>query len=210
MTLSALATATPATAPETAAIAALARARHALQVRSTAVHRPDPAAGLAQLQRRAPHMLERITERFGICLAGRSFGLWGDEAAQWLVDSPLVAGLLRRGATVSAHDPLALPGVRNAGCAGLGLHWTDSPLAVAEGASALLLAGDGAPPNAGDLAALRGLMAHPVLLDLTGRGDASLSAALGFVHVGVARPRADEPFSRPTAPLALPACPLPA
>lgn len=169
---------------------AAAQARQALLSRSAGTARGARADVQPGRERQ---MLDRVTERFGPRLDGHAFGIWGVEVADLLADSPLVAGLLRRGATLRAHDPLALPGARNACCATAGLLWMDSPLAVAENASALLLMATDMPLRASDLAALRALMTHPVLFDAQRQCDPSLSAALGFVHVGAGRPMIDAP-----------------
>lgn len=175
-----------------AAAHALARAGLLTQAASVAAATAAPASIPPRHPGHEQLLLERVIERFGPRLDGHVFGLWGPEAVDLLADSPLVAGLLRRGATVRAFDPLALPDARNACCAYVGLRWVDSPLAVAEQGSALLLLGGGAPLRASDLAVLRGLMAHPVLFDARRQCDPSLSAALGFVLVGAARPVSDD------------------
>jgi UDPglucose 6-dehydrogenase len=152
---------------------------------------------------RDQQLLERVTERFGTRLDGHCFGVWGPAIDAGAVQSRsmpsmrMLDALLQRGAVVRAFDPMVMPGVAAAAEGRTGLVWVDSPLAVAECGSALLLLEGCASLHASDLAALRGLKVHPVLFDMHRQCDASLSAAMGFVHVGIGRPVIDEPAALP-------------
>lgn len=161
---------------------------------------PQPADGRDQ------PLLDRVSERFGARLDGHRFGVWGPAmtagttSCRMLPSMRTLEALLCRGAVVLACDPMVMPGVAAPAGGRAGLVWMDSPLAVAERASALLLLDGCADLHASDLAALRGLMAHPVLFDMHRQCDASLSAAMGFVHVGIGRPVIDSPAAAPTTP----------
>jgi UDPglucose 6-dehydrogenase len=150
-------------------------------------------------QRQRQLLVERVVERFGEDLTGHSFGLWGlafKPGTDDLREAPSLAiidALLARSATVRAFDPVAMPGVARMWPDRAGLTLADSPMAAAERASALLVVTEWREFRSPDFEALRATMAHPVLFDGRNLYDPSLTAAMGFVHVGIGRPVVDAP-----------------
>ncbi|MBS1157331.1 MAG: UDP-glucose 6-dehydrogenase, partial [Proteobacteria bacterium] len=90
-------------------------------------------------------LLGKIVKRYGENLNGCHFALWGlsfkpntddmrDAPSQIVID-----GLIRRGATVTAHDPVAMHEARRAIGNKAGLAYAETPKQALEGADALVI-----------------------------------------------------------------------
>lgn len=97
----------------------------------------------------------------------------------------LVAALLDRGATVKAHDPVAMPkcAVRLPQ-----VHYVKNPYEAARDADALVIATEWDEFKALDLERIRDLMARPVIFDGRNVYDPKSVRALGFRYHSVGRP----------------------
>jgi UDPglucose 6-dehydrogenase len=137
-------------------------------------------------------LLARIDERFGANLSGRRIAVWGlsfkpetddmREAAALVV----VEGLLRRGATVSVHDPVAMDIARDA----FGDRVTYAPhnYDALDGADALVIVTEWKQYRTPDFLRMKSLMRSPVIYDGRNLFDPSLMARLGFEYRGIGRP----------------------
>ena len=152
------------------------------------------------------HLLAtRLVARLGESLHGHRIGVWGlafKPGTDDLREAPslvLVEELLRRGATVQAFDPVAMPGLAARWPGRAGLTLVDSPLAAAADASALLVVTEWREFRSPDFAALLAAMKTPLLLDGRNLYNPAQLKSLGFEYVGIGRAAAS--LAAPQAPL---------
>jgi UDPglucose 6-dehydrogenase len=136
-------------------------------------------------------LFEKLTRRLGEDLRGRTVGVWGlafKPQTDDIREAPalvLVDALLAAGATVKAHDPKAMDGVR--ALYGERVTLTSGMYEAAEGADALVLVTEWHAYRRPDFPRLRASMSGPYLFD--GRNvweDAELRE-LGFIYEGIGR-----------------------
>lgn len=152
----------------------------------------------------------------GGSLAGRRIALWGlafKPGTDDLRDAPsevLIEMLVAAGATVVAHDPVAMPAARRKHGHLPALRFAITAIDALDGADALLIATEWPEYRQADWTAVRKRMAHPLVLDGRNICDPARMAALDFVYRGIGRgdfekvaatpavvqPRAREPVSR--------------
>jgi UDPglucose 6-dehydrogenase len=124
-------------------------------------------------------LVEKITARFGADLTGRTFAVWGlafKPNTDDMREAPsrvIVGALLKRGASVVAHDPVAMPAARLALENDLAsrralldhLRYAETPMAAAEGADALVIATEWAAFKSPNWDALKAALKTPVIFD---------------------------------------------
>jgi UDPglucose 6-dehydrogenase len=145
-------------------------------------------------------LVQRVTERFGDDLSGRTFGVWGlsfKPETDDMREAPsltVVRGLVERGARVRAHDPEAgheaeryFEDLLRAGSLKLCEHNYD----CLEGADALLVLTEWAPYRNPDFARVRAQLGEPVIFDGRNLWDPERMREAGFHYVSIGRqPRA--------------------
>ena len=122
---------------------------------------------------RQKHVLvDRIVERFGEDLHGRLFALWGlafKPDTDDLREAPsrvVVAALVRRGARVVAHDPVAMDEARRVFAMDAGqLEFAPTPIDALEGADALIIVTEWKHFRSPDFARMKQLLKQPVVFD---------------------------------------------
>lgn len=146
-------------------------------------------------------ILEKIVKRFGEELHGRHFAVWGlafKPDTDDMRDAPsraLIAGLVRRGATVSAHDPVALETAQEALQDDLAnephlwsqLSFVGDAYDACDGADALVLMTEWKSFRSPDFAWLRENLRNPILFDGRNLFDPQIISELGFVYEGIGR-----------------------
>jgi UDPglucose 6-dehydrogenase len=152
-------------------------------------------------------LVERVAERFGADLSGRTFAVWGmsfKPETDDMREAPaltVVRALCEAGARVRAHDPEAR---HEAGRYFADLIETGA-LTVCEhnydclgGADALLVLTEWAPYRNPDFARMRAQLKEPVVFDGRNLWDPARMAELGFHYHSVGRP-AGEPAAAAAA-----------
>jgi UDPglucose 6-dehydrogenase len=153
-------------------------------------------------------LVQRLVQRLGEQLHGHVIGLWGlafKPGTDDLREAPslaIIEELLRRGATVRAFDPVAMPGVAARFADQPGLTLVADPMAAAQGVSALLVVTEWREFRSPDFDALRQCMKRPLLLDGRNLYDPALMRQLGFEHLGVGRAEALPRIAHAPMPLA--------
>jgi UDPglucose 6-dehydrogenase len=118
------------------------------------------------------HVLaNKICRRFGDNLTGRHFALWGlafkpnTDDMREATSRVLIAELLRRGATITAYDPVAMPEAQRifGDTAGLGFAGTSTD--ALRGADALIIVTEWKEFRSPDFAELTKLLNAPVIFD---------------------------------------------
>ena len=122
---------------------------------------------------RQKHVLvDRIVERFGEDLHGRLFALWGlafKPDTDDLREAPsrvVVAALVRRGARVVAHDPVAMDEARRVFAMDTAqLEFAATPNDALQGADALIIVTEWRHFRSPDFARMKQLLKQPVIFD---------------------------------------------
>ncbi|MFO8174082.1 MAG: UDP-glucose/GDP-mannose dehydrogenase family protein [Longimicrobiales bacterium] len=136
-------------------------------------------------------LLRRVVRRFGEDLTGRTFAVWGlafkpntDDMreAPSLVTIP---ALLERGATVMAHDPVAMTEAdRHFGSS---IRYSESNYAALEGADALIIHTEWLPYRRPDFQRMKDLLKTPIIFDGRNLYRPEKMEELGFEHYSVGR-----------------------
>ena len=167
-------------------VKALARTMRDLELDSSIL---DAVDGVNETQKRL--LLDLVVERFGDELSGRTFALWGlafKPNTDDMREAPslvTIAGLLKRGARVVAHDPVAIPATRR--ILGDGIEYRDHNYDVLDGADALLIHTEWHPYRHPDFARMRSLLKEPVIMDGRNLYAPRVVGALGFEYHSVGR-----------------------
>jgi len=150
-------------------------------------------------QKRA--MVDKIFQRFGADLTGRHFALWGlafKPNTDDMREAPsrvLIGALLRAGARITAHDPVAVEEARRV----LALDFADAPrllehlrfasipLQALEDADALLIVTEWKAYKSPQLARLKALMKTPLIFDGRNLYEPWTMREAGVDYVGIGR-----------------------
>jgi UDPglucose 6-dehydrogenase len=138
-------------------------------------------------------LVERVVERLGADLTGRRLAVWGlaykpntDDMRE--APSRVVIGeLLRRGAEVVAHDPVAMDEARRVFGAQPRLHYVDSPDAALHGADALLILTEWSVFRSPAFEHLRESMRQAVIFDGRNLFEPALMKVMGIEYHGIGR-----------------------
>jgi UDPglucose 6-dehydrogenase len=113
----------------------------------------------------------KIAQRFGENLKGLSFALWGlafkpnTDDMREAPSRALVAGLLARGASVTAYDPVAMTEARHIYKDESRVRFADSPMAALEGADALAIVTEWKEFRSPDFRRIKQTLRTPAIFD---------------------------------------------
>jgi UDPglucose 6-dehydrogenase len=144
-------------------------------------------------------LLNRVVERYGQDLSGRTFAVWGlafKPETDDMREAPslaIVSGLAMRGAKIRAHDPQAMHEAER--------HFADEIASGAltlcarnydclEGADALLVLTEWQPYRQPNFARIREALRAPVVFDGRNLWDPERMRGEGFTYVSIGRPPA--------------------
>jgi UDPglucose 6-dehydrogenase len=167
---------------------------HGTQLRSV-------AAAERVNQRQKTVLLDRIDDVYGEQLKGRRFGVWGmafkpnTDDMREAPSRDIVKGLLLRGATVYAHDPVAMPNARVALEDDLGeqrrvlrrLHWTENAMDCVDQADALIVVTEWKCYRNPCFETIRKHMRRAYILDGRNIYDPDLLQRFGIAYQGIGR-----------------------
>lgn len=152
-------------------------------------------------------LVDRIVQRFGEDLSGRSFALWGlafKPDTDDLREAPsrvIVAELAARGARIVAHDPEAMEGAKRLFADLPAVHFAETPMQALEGADALVIVTEWKAYRSPDFDRMRELLRAPVVLDGRNLFDPWLMRDAGFEYWSIGR-RAGQAPAAPALALA--------
>ena len=160
-------------------------------------------------------LLDKILNRFGQDLSGRTFAIWGlafKPETDDMRDAPsrdLIAGLIRHGACIKAYDPVALDTAQEAIQDDLAdspelwqqIEFAHDPYDACQDADALVLMTEWKAFRSPDFAWLHANLASPVIFDGRNLYDPGQMHALGFFYQGIGRQMRTLP-AKATAPSA--------
>ena len=137
-------------------------------------------------------MVDRIVRALGGDVAGKRVGVLGlafkpnTDDMREAPSIPIVNGLLERGATVAAFDPVAR---QQAEQVISGVEFADDAYAAADGADALVIVTEWDEFRALDLERVAASLRGKILVDLRNVYDRSEAEAAGLVYYGIGRGR---------------------
>lgn len=138
-------------------------------------------------------LLEKIEQRFGADLSGRTFAIWGlafkanTDDMREAPSQTVVRGLLERGASVMAYDPVAMDEARRIFGQTARLAYASSPIAAVTGADALVIVTEWTEFRSPDFEALRRALRQPLLFDGRNLFDPAQVRAAGLEYFGIGR-----------------------
>jgi UDPglucose 6-dehydrogenase len=137
-------------------------------------------------------MLQRVFDRFGSDLRGRTFAVWGlsfKPETDDMRDAPalvVVNGLVRAGAQVRVHDPEAMTVAR--GHFGDSVQYYEQNYDALEGADALIILTEWKPYRRPDFERVRTLLTRPIIIDGRNLFSPEKMQELGFEYSSIGRP----------------------
>jgi UDPglucose 6-dehydrogenase len=138
-------------------------------------------------------LIEKIVARLGGNLVGKKFALWGlafkpdTDDMREAPSRAIIAGLLERGASVAAYDPVAIAEARRVFGETPGLSFASSPMAAVTGADALLVVTEWKEFRSPEFAEIRRQLKQPLLFDGRNLFDPALVRAAGIEYFGIGR-----------------------
>jgi UDPglucose 6-dehydrogenase len=142
-------------------------------------------------------LLERVIERFGEDLSGKTFGIWGlsfKPETDDMREAPslvVIEGLLERGATVQVHDPEAME-VAHRYYLGDRVVYNEQSYDALTGADALLILTEWHMYRRPDLQRIRTLLSTPIIFDGRNLFAPARMQEAGFEYYSIGR-RAVQP-----------------
>ena len=138
-------------------------------------------------------LVRKVVSHFGEDLKGLRFALWGlafKPGTDDMREAPsleVIEGLTRRGATISAYDPVAVDQARKALAGRNGVEFAAHAIDAADGADALVIVTEWKEFRSPDFDDLRARMRRPVVFDGRNLFDPAWLAQLGFIYQCVGR-----------------------
>ena len=166
-------------------------------LQATAAHHGMPLRILAAVEAvndaQKARLLDKITQRLGADLSNKKFAVWGlafkanTDDMREAPSQTVVRGLLDRGATVLAYDPVAMDEARRVFGATARLAYAASPMAAVEGADALVVVTEWQEFRSPDFTELGRLLRQPLLFDGRNLFDPAQVRAAGLEYFGIGR-----------------------
>jgi UDPglucose 6-dehydrogenase len=138
-------------------------------------------------------LLRKLTARLGERLEGRRFALWGlafKPNTDDMRDAPSLAvidGLLRRGAAVTAYDPVAMQEARRVIGRDDGLTYADSPLKALDGADGLIIVTEWKEFRSPDFGEIKRRLKTPLVFDGRNLYDPGMAREAGLEYYSIGR-----------------------
>ncbi|MDP3289683.1 MAG: nucleotide sugar dehydrogenase, partial [Methyloversatilis sp.] len=139
-------------------------------------------------------LVDKIVAKFGEDLSGRRFALWGlafkpntDDMRE--APSRVVIGeLFRRGATITAYDPVAMTETRRIYGDEPRLTYADKPMDALDGADALVIVTEWKEFRSPDFERIRTMLKQPVIFDGRNLYEPALPRSFGIEYSAIGRP----------------------
>ena len=146
-------------------------------------------------------LVEKIEKRFGKDLSGKKFALWGlafKPNTDDMREAPsrvIIAELVKRGALIVAHDPVAMPETKHCldldfknNPAGLKkVTLVDDPMLATKGADALVIVTEWKAFRSPDFEILKANLNNPIIFDGRNLYDPQAMQELGIEYQGIGR-----------------------
>lgn len=138
-------------------------------------------------------LVEKTVARFGEDLSGKHFALWGlafKPNTDDMREAParvIIAELFKRGATVTAYDPVAMEEARRIFGDESRLRYAERPMQALEGADALLIVTEWKEFRSPDFSKIKAALKSPVVIDGRNIFLRSELQAAGLEYYGIGR-----------------------
>ena len=138
-------------------------------------------------------LIEKIVKRFGEKLSGKVFAVWGlafKPNTDDMREAPsrvLIDGLLARGATVRAYDPVAMHEAQRVFGADTRITYADSPMAALDGADALAIVTEWKEFRAPDFDSMKAKLKSAVVFDGRNLYEPAHPRAAGLEYHAIGR-----------------------
>jgi len=138
-------------------------------------------------------LIDKIVARFGADLSGRRFALWGlafKPDTDDMREAPsrvIIEELFKRGATVTAYDPVAMLEAERIFGDESRLTYAGRPKSALEGADALVIVTEWKEFRSPDFEAIRSRLRQPVVFDGRNMYDPELVREKGIEYFGIGR-----------------------
>jgi UDPglucose 6-dehydrogenase len=141
----------------------------------------------------------KVVARFGEDLSGKRFAVWGlafKPNTDDMREAPsrvLLQELIERGATVTVHDPVAMPEARRVLAMDLGedklarIQFHDAPMDALDGAEALLIVTEWKAFRSPDFEQIKARLRNPVIIDGRNLYEPALMTGQGIEYHGIGR-----------------------
>lgn len=139
-------------------------------------------------------ILDKIRTRFGEQLDGTRFAIWGlsfKPNTDDMREAPsrvVINGLLARGATVCAYDPVAMDEAQRVMAREQGISYAKSPVDALDGADALIIATEWKEFRSPDFEAIKTRLKQPVVIDGRNLYEPAMMRDLGIEYLSIGRP----------------------
>jgi UDPglucose 6-dehydrogenase len=167
-------------------------------LQATAGHHGRPLKILAAVEAvndaQKKRLLEKIAQRFGPDLGNKTFAVWGlafkanTDDMREAPSQTVVRGLLDRGASVMAYDPVAMDEARRVFGTTARLSYAASPMDAVTGADALVVVTEWQEFRSPDFSELKRTLRQPLLFDGRNLFDPREVRAAGLEYFGIGRP----------------------
>jgi len=138
-------------------------------------------------------LLQKITKRFGNDLKGKHFAIWGlafkpgTDDMRDATSRVLMEGLWEKGATVTAHDPVAMKETQHIYGERADLRYAETPLDALQDADALIIVTEWKAFKSPDFEAVKSRLKQPVIFDGRNLFEPSSVAEQGIEYHGIGR-----------------------
>ena len=138
-------------------------------------------------------LVDKVVARFGEDLRNRTFALWGlafKPDTDDMREAPslvVIHELVRRGANIRAHDPVAMPQARRALGGVAGVTFAADQTSALAGADALLIITEWREYRSPDFEGIRGALKQPLIFDGRNLFDPAAVKAKGIEYFAVGR-----------------------
>ncbi|MDD3353426.1 UDP-glucose/GDP-mannose dehydrogenase family protein [Zoogloea sp.] len=139
-------------------------------------------------------LVNKVVAHFGEDLSGHHFALWGlafKPNTDDMREAPsrvIIAELFRRGATVTAYDPVAMDETRRIFGDDPRLRYAERPLQALDEADALLIVTEWKEFRSPDFEVIRSKLKFPIIFDGRNIFDPVLPRAAGLTYLSIGRP----------------------
>jgi len=138
-------------------------------------------------------LVDKVVDRFGSDLHGCTFAVWGlafKPDTDDMREAPslvIIDNLLRRGAKIQAHDPIAMPHAQRALGDVAGVSYAEDQVAALQGADALIIVTEWREYRSPDFEQIRAALKRPFIFDGRNLFDPAVVAAGGLEYFAVGR-----------------------
>ncbi|MBA4109906.1 MAG: UDP-glucose 6-dehydrogenase [Leptothrix sp. (in: Bacteria)] len=138
-------------------------------------------------------LVNKVTKRFGQDLTGKRFAVWGlafkpnTDDMREATSRVVLEELFKRGATVTAYDPVAMEEAQRIFGKHPGLSYADSPMGALQEADALVIVTEWKEFRSPDFAQIKASLKTPVIFDGRNLYEPSLVKASGLDYLAIGR-----------------------